>query len=328
MKKLFTILLAITMAASLLTGCGGQAATSPNPESTSTPVSSSDTESSKVPDEAPNDAPVDDDKFAAQIYFNGSTSLSPIIASIAQTFTDEYVTWDKADSSFPDDNISIYVAAGGSGVGVKAVVEGTTDFGMLARDVKDGEKESIPDYHEYIVAKDALTISVNKENPVAELMEDISTDLARQIFAGELKFWDEVDPSLPHEEIVVVIRDLSGGAYEVFQKNVMGETQISADAIQSPSMGALATKIVENKWAIGYAGYGVYNKNKENLHAFKVDGVEPSEENIVSGEYKIQRPVLFIQSGEPTPAQQKFIDYIYSDIGTKAITDNGYIPSK
>lgn len=323
MKKLFTTLCGCVMAASLLAGCGG-AASSAVPESSSVPSSAE----SSQPSSAAESPAVSDDAFAAQIYFNGSTSLSPIIASIAQTFTDEYVTWDKVDPSFPDDHISIYVAAGGSGVGVKAVVEGTTDFGMLARDVKDSEKESIPDYHEYMVAKDALTISVNKENPIAGIMDDISTDLARQIFAGELKYWDEVESSLPHEEIVVVIRDLSGGAYEVFQKNVMGETQISADAIQSPSMGALATKIVENKWAIGYAGYGVYNKNKENLHAFKVDGVEPSEENIVSGDYKIQRPVLFIKSGEPTPAQQAFIDYIYSDIGTKAVADNGYIPSK
>lgn len=325
MKKLLTGLIALSMVASLLAGCGGaQTAPSTAPESASVPPVSSNSEAAEPPDSPATDG----GKFAAQIYFNGSTSLSPIIASIAQTFTDEYTTWDKVNPSFPEEHISIYVAAGGSGVGVKAVVEGTTDFGMLARDVKDSEKESIPDYREYMVAKDALTISVNKENPIAGLMEDISTDLARQIFAGELKYWDEVDSSLPHEEIVVVIRDLSGGAYEVFQKNVMGETQISADAIQSPSMGALATKIVENKWAIGYAGYGVYNKNKENLHAFKVDGVEPSEENIVSGAYKIQRPVLFIQSGEPTPAQQAFIDYIYSDIGTKAVADNGYIPSK
>jgi phosphate transport system substrate-binding protein len=295
MKKTAALLISLLMVAALFTGC--------------TPNS-------------------DKNAFKGQIYFNGSTSLAPIIASIGSTFTEEYKTWNKVDPSFPETDIAIYVSSGGSGAGVKAVLEGTSDFGMLARAIKDSEKEAIKDYHEYMVAKDALTISVNKNNPICKLMDDISSDLAKKIFSGELKYWDEVDPSLEHQEIVVVIRDLSGGAYEVFQKAIMGETLISENAIQSPSMGALATKIVENKWAIGYAGYGVYNKNIDNLFAFKVDGVEPTEANIIDGSYTIQRPVMFIMDGEPTKAQQAFIDYIYSDVGKAAIIDNGYIPSK
>ena len=141
---------------------------------------------------------------------------------------------------------------------------------------------------------------------------------------------DQVDASLPAEQIQVYIRDVSGGAYEVFQKSVMGDSKVTDAATQSASMTELATNIANNKWAIGYAGFGAYNKanaNSTKLVAMKVDGVEATEANIVSGDCRIQRPVMFVGVGEPTDSEQAFIDYIYSDAGIKAIESNGYIPS-
>ena len=271
------------------------------------------------------------DDFQSQILFCGSTSLYPIISSLASSFTGKYVTWDKVNAQFPNSHISVYVAPGGSGVGVKAAVDGTADFGMLARDIKDSEIESLGEnYKAFVVAKDALTVSVNAQNPLCEKTDSLDTDTIRKIFAGEIATWDQVDASLPAETINVYIRDLSGGAYEVFQKNVMGDSKVTDSATQSASMTELATNIANNKWAIGYAGFGAYNKANANgtkLVAMKVDGVEATEANIVSGDYKIQRPVMFVGVGEPTVAQQAFIDHIFSDAGIKAITSNGYIPS-
>ena len=106
--------------------------------------------------------------------------------------------WNAVDPSFPEENISIYVAPGGSGVGVSAAIDGTADFGMLARDIKDSEVEALGEnYSQYIVARDALTVSVNASNPICSVMDDMSADTIRQIFAGELTTWDQVDPSLP-----------------------------------------------------------------------------------------------------------------------------------
>ena len=110
----------------------------------------------------------------------------------------------------------------------------------------------------------------------------------------------------------------------------MGDSKVTDAATQSASMTELATNIANNKWAIGYAGFGAYNKanaNSTKLVAMKVDGVEATEANIVSGDYRIQRPVMFVGVGEPTDSEQAFIDYIYSDAGIKAIESIGYIPS-
>jgi phosphate transport system substrate-binding protein len=262
------------------------------------------------------------------IAFAGSSSLAPVIASIGEAFRTEFGTWDKVNPAFPAEEIDIPVASGGSGDGPKSVIDGTADFGMLARAVKDSEKESMgAGYVEYMVASDALTVSVNKANPITTVMDDIDTDTLRKIFAGEIAYWDELDASLEHKEIVVCIRDLTGGAAEVFEKQVMQGTPITENAIQTPSMGALAAKIAENEYAIGYAGYGVYNQNTDKLAAFKFNGVEPTEENILNGSYTIQRPVLFCINRELDAAEAAFIDYIFSDTGRAIVIENGYIPA-
>lgn len=266
--------------------------------------------------------------FRAQMTFNGSSTLAPVISAIATDFIEEYTTWDKVDPSFPAENISIYVSAGGSGAGVKAVLEGTSDFGMLAREIKDEENQKIGDPKEFKLGIDALTVSINPENPLLKIKDDLSTEEVKKIFSGEYKYWDEVESSLPHREIVVVIRDLGGGAHEVFQKSVMGDTEVREDAIQAPSMGALVTKVIENEDAIGYASFGMVNQNIGKLIPLKVDGVEATKENIVSGSYKISRPLIAVKKGELTPEQQAFMDVLTSEKGSAIIEKMGYVPVK
>lgn len=310
LKKASTLFLALALTLSLA-ACGSTTTTGSGNESTGEPQS--------------------DGAFQSSILFCGSTSLYPIMSSLASSFTEEYVTWDQVDASFPAENISIYVAPGGSGVGVSAAIDGTADFGMVAREMKDSEVEALGEnYQSFIVARDALTVSVNAQNPICDIMDDMSTETIRQIFSGEISTWDQVDPSLPAETINVYIRDLSGGAYEVFQTAVMGESEVTASATQSASMTELATNIANDPWGIGYAGFGAYNKANEGgqvLVAMKVDGVEATTENILSGDYTIQRPVMFVTGAEITSSEQAFIDYIFSQVGYDVVEANGYIPA-
>lgn len=264
--------------------------------------------------------------FKAQITFNGSSTLAPVISAIATDFIEEYTTWDKVDSKFPAENIAIYVSAGGSGAGVKAVLEATSDFGMLAREIKDEENQKIGEPRAFTLGIDALTISVNPENPLVKIRDNLTMDEVKKIFAGEYKYWDEIDSSLPHKEMVVVIRDLGGGAHEVFQKSVMGDTDVREDAIQAPSMGALVTKVIENKDAIGYASFGMVNQNIGKLIPLKVDEVEASKENIASGLYKISRPLIAVKKGDLSPEQQAFVDVLISEKGSAIIEQMGYVP--
>ena len=114
----------------------------------------------------------------------------------------------------------------------------------------------------------------------------------KKIFSGEYKTWNEVDPSLPATEIVVVTRDLGGGAHEVFQEKIMGDTKVTDKAIQAPSMGALVAKIIENENAVGYASYGVAKQNEGKIFALKVDGVALHRKRLLTARTRLQRPLL------------------------------------
>lgn len=261
-----------------------------------------------------------------QITFNGSSTLSPVISKAGTEFTEQNGTWKKVNDSFPDKPIEIIVSPGGSGAGIKAVLDKTADFGLVAREVKASEKEKIKDCKEYKVGIDALTIAVNPNNPITKIKDTLTSDEIKKIFSGEYKTWNQVDPSLPETEIIVVTRDLGGGAHEVFQQKIMGDTNVTDSAIQAPSMGALVTKIIENENAIGYASYGVSAQNAGKVVPLKVDGVAATEQTIVDGSYKIQRPLIIVGSGELTAIQKAFMDYLTSDKGKQIIKDMGFIP--
>lgn len=317
MKKLYKLLVLMMVMAIGFTGCANNSDKTNSNEKT---AEKTEEKESKEDSKA---------KENYEISFSGSSTLAPVISKISTTFIEKNVTWDKVDSSLPDKNITIYVSAGGSGAGVKAVLDNVANFGMLARDVKDKEKEKVKDYKEYNLGLDALTLAVNpKNNVIAAKQGNLTKEEIVKIFSGEYKKWSDVDPSLPQEDIVVVTRDLSGGAHEVFQKKVMKDVKVRQDAIQAPTMGALVSKIIENPNAIGYASFGIANQNKGKLIPLKVDGVEPTEENILNKSYYISRPLIIMKSGDLTKTEQLFIDYLNSKEGKETIKDMGFIPNK
>lgn len=311
-KKVLAAVLALAMTLSMAVGCS----------------SNQGNESEGKTEEKTEEKAQETSGSESQILFNGSSTLAPVITAIATTFNETYGTWNKYNSELPEEDIAIYVSAGGSGQGTKAVIDGTTNFGMVAREVKDEEKEAIKDEKEYKVGIDALTLAVNPENPVTKVMDDLSTDQIIGLFSGEYATWKDLESSLPEEEVVVITRDINGGAHEVFQKNIMGDKDVKADAIQAASMGELVQNIIDNPYAIGYASFGVANQNKGKVIPLKVNGVEATAENILDGSYIIQRPLLLVGTGEPTAQQQAFLDVILGDEGQKTVEEMGFIPVK
>ena len=288
-KRFLSIALTLAMVSSMAVGCGS---------------SKSDSADSKKEESAKTEASADTE--SNQILFNGSSTLAPVITSMATTFFDTYGTWDAYDSSLPKEDIAIYVSAGGSGQGTKAVIDGTATFGMVARSVKDEEKEAIKDEKEYQVGIDALTIAVNPANPVNDVLDNLTTEQIVGLFSGEYATWKDLDSSLPDEEVVVITRD----------------------TIQASSMGELVQDIIDNQYAIGYASFGVANQNEGKVTPLKVNGVAATKENILDGSYIIQRPLLLVGSGDPTDVQQAFLDYVLGDEGQKTVEDMGFIPMK
>lgn len=260
------------------------------------------------------------------IKIGGSSTLAPIIAQCADQFTEEFKTWDKVDASLPEEPIVIFVSTGGSGFGLKSAIDGTFDFGMVSKNLKDEEKANFADGTITHLGSDVLVIGVNANNPVAQVKPDMTTEELVAIFSGQIKNWKEVEPSLPDRPIVVAVRDLGGGASEVFDTAVMKGTPISDEALQIPSMGALAGKIMDNADTIGYVSSGLVNQNPDKIIPISVDGIAPTLENINSGAYKVGRPLLLVSKEAPNDREQKFLDYLLSEQGLKVVEEMGYIP--
>ncbi|MGR6837500.1 phosphate ABC transporter substrate-binding protein [Syntrophomonas erecta] len=299
-KRLAALLLIAALALFAVAGCGGDKPAADN-------------------------NPATDQKSSIKI--GGSSTLAPIIAKCADDFTEEFKTWNKVDPSLPEEPIVIFVSTGGSGFGMKSAVDGTFDFGMVSKDLKDEEKAQFADGTIVQLGSDVLDIAVNPANPVTKVKPDLTTEEIKAIFAGQIKTWQQLEPSLPDRPVVVAVRDLGGGASEVFDKAVMKGTPISPEALQIPSMGALAGKVMDNVDTIGYVSSGLVNQNSDKITALSVDGIAPTVENIVAGKYKIGRPLLLVSKDKPNSQQQAFLDYLQSEKGLKVVEKMGYIPA-
>lgn len=254
----------------------------------------------------------------------GSTTLVPSVVNAASTFMETFETWDKASSALPGEPTIIYVTGGGSGFGVKSATNGTVDIGMASRDLKDNEKSALGTFEAVLVGKDAVAIAANVDNPLAKARKNLTTEEVRKLFSGELKTYKDLDASLPDEEIVLLVRDASAGSAEIFQDKIMGDAAVSSGALQMPSQGALMKKLESNASALAYMSSGLATEN-EGIQTFALDGVEPTNANVVKGEYPLARPLLMIVKGQPNPMAKRFLDYMLAE-GQTDVASQGYVP--
>jgi phosphate transport system substrate-binding protein len=254
----------------------------------------------------------------------GSTTLVPAIANVAIVFMDKFESWKQADPALPDAKPIVYVTGGGSGFGIKAAINGTVDIGLASRDLKGAEKDALGAHQTYLVGKDAVAIAVQADNPLAKVTKDLTTEQVRKIFSGEYKTYRDINAGLPAQEIVLLVRDAGAGSAEILQDKVMGKSQVSRNALQMPSQGALMKKLESNPNAIAYISAGLAGES-ERLRVFAFDGIEPSHANVVNGAYALSRPLLMIvKDGTPASAK-RFVDYVLNQ-GQEAVSAQGYVP--
>jgi phosphate transport system substrate-binding protein len=257
----------------------------------------------------------------------GSTTLLPVISTAASDFMAKFKTWDKVSPNLPVTPIVIFVTGGGSSFGVKSVLNGTVNIGMVSRDLKDKEVASLGQHQTYLVGKDAVAIATSAKNPMAASVTQLSGDTVARLFAGETARYNELDKKLPNREIVLLTRDAGAGSTEVLQEMVMKDKQISSKALQLPSQGALLQKLQNNTQAIGYISSGLVSQSDGALKSYALDGVSPSNENVLNGTYKLARPLNLLVKGVPDAYAKAFVDYVLSD-GQTVVDSLGFVSAK
>ncbi len=247
--------------------------------------------------------------FAESIVIKGSTTVLPI----AQVTLEAYM---KAN---PGVNISL--SGGGSGEGVKALIDKSTNIANSSREIKKEEialaKSRGVNPVETIVAVDAIVPIVNPKNKVRNL----SIDQLSQIYQGKITNWKEVGGD--NLQIVVVSRDSSSGTFEAWAEMVLHKAKVTPRAQMQASNGAIVQAVSKNKYAIGYIGLGYMNKAVSPL---TVNGVQATAKTAISREFPIARPLYMYTNGKPSGETAKFIQFILSPAGQRLVAKAGYVP--
>ena len=247
--------------------------------------------------------------FAENIVIKGSTTVLPI----AQVTLEAYM---KAN---PEAKISL--SGGGSGEGIKAIIDGTADIGNSSREIKKtrsgaGQIKGVTPV-ETVVAIDAIVPIVNPRNKV----KNLSIDQLSQIYQGKITNWKEVGGE--DLEIVVISRDSSSGTFEAWGELVLKGAKVSPRAQLQASNGAIVQAVSKNKYAIGYIGLGYLDKTVKGL---TVNGVTASEKTALSKEYPVSRFLYMYTNGEPKGETAKYIKYVLSPAGQALVKKEGFVP--
>jgi phosphate transport system substrate-binding protein len=224
---------------------------------------------------------------------------------------------------------AIQVTGGGSGTGISALINGTTDICQASRSMSDAEKNNLREKYktpgeEIPVARDGLSVYVNAANPLKEL----NMDQLRLIFTGKVTNWKEVGGK--DAKIILYSRENSSGTYVFFKEHVLKNADYAQRAQSMPGTAAVVNAVSKEKNSIGYGG-AAYAKGIRVVKIKKdaeSPAVEPSLATVQNGSYPLSRPLFFYLRNKATGDIKSFIDWVLSAEGQEIVTKVGYFPVK
>ena len=254
----------------------------------------------------------------------GSNTVTPLSSVWAEDFM-------KANQK-----VSISVSGPGSGAGIAALIDSTTDICQSSRLITKKEidlaKAKGVNIKEIQVASDALSVIVHPSNPVPEL----TTAQLSAIYTNKITNWKEVGGI--DASIVVISRDTNSGTHVFFKEHVVQMAGLStadkafeygSKVLFLPSTEEGVSQVAGNPKAIFYAGLGYINSNVKTLAVKRTAAdaaVKPSVATSLDGTYPISRPLLYYTNGEPTGAVKAYIDYCLSATGQEEVLKAGFVP--
>ncbi len=250
---------------------------------------------------------------------------SDTIVNLALAWAEQY----QADHP----EVRISVTGGGSGTGIAALINGTVGIANASRQIKAEEVEKAESKGiqpvEHIIARDAIAVIVNPENPVSQLTLQQIAD----IYSGKITNWTQVGGE--DRPIVRLSRETNSGTHVYFLETVLrlGEkdnrTLFSTDTLLLPSSEGIINEVRQNPNAIGYDGLGYVPKDLKMIAIAKTaEGayVLPSAETVNDKTYAIARDLYMYTSGEPTGVIKTYLDWIVSDEAQEIVTELGFVP--
>lgn len=239
---------------------------------------------------------------------------------------------ERYQSQHPDVRIS--VTGGGSGTGIAALLNGTVDLANASRRIKDEEITTARSQGieplEHIIARDAIAVIVNAENPVGELTLQQIAD----IYSGKITNWQEVGGE--DRPIVKLSRETNSGTHVYFLETVLrmgrsdDKTLFSTDTLLLPSSEGIVAEVRHNPNAIGYDGLGYVPHDVKTIAIAKEAGapyVLPSIKTVNDKSYPIARDLYMYTNGDPTGIVKDYLDWILSAEAQEIVAELGFVPA-
>ncbi len=222
---------------------------------------------------------------------------------------------------------SVQVTGGGSGTGIAALQNGTTDIAESSRPMKDSEKQLVKqrsgkDVLELPVAVDGLAVYIHETNPITEL----SVQQIKAIYTGAVKNWKDVGGR--DERIILYSRENNSGTYVYFKEHVLENADYFPTAQTLPGTAAVINAVAKDRRGIGYGGiaYGKGIKHLKVKQDANSPGVEPSMENVLAAKYPISRHLYFYFAGSPAGQVKSLAEWVVSKEGQAVVEKVGYYP--
>lgn len=244
---------------------------------------------------------------------------SDTMVILAQRWAERYMAKHK--------NVMIQVTGGGSGTGISALINGTTDICNSSRPIKPAERNLLQQKWgtrgvEIKCALDGLAVYVNEANPVQAL----TLQQLKDIYQGKITNWKQVGGK--DQKIILYSRENNSGTYVYFKDNVLNGEDFAPTAQNMPGTAAVVNAVAKDKAGIGYGG-SAYGKGIREL-PIKADdkspAYAPTMDNIRSGKYPVSRFLYLYVRTKPTGALKEYIDWILSDEGQSVVKEVGYFP--
>ncbi|MBU1341290.1 MAG: PstS family phosphate ABC transporter substrate-binding protein [Proteobacteria bacterium] len=247
--------------------------------------------------------------FSGELVIKGSTTVLPIAQKAAEAY--------MAQNS----DVKISLSGGGSGNGIKAIIDGTCDIGNASRFITQKEVDLANTKGVYPVpfriALDAIVPVVNPQNTVS----DLTMEQLKDIYMGKIKDWKDLGGT--PGQIVVISRDSSSGTFGVWKDLVMEKDRVIPNALTVPSNGGIVQAVANTPGAIGYVGLGYLS---HEIKAVKVDGILGSEETTLNGSFPISRGLFMFTKGWPQGDTMGFLSFVLSKKGQELVKQAGSIP--
>jgi phosphate transport system substrate-binding protein len=182
---------------------------------------------------------------------------------------------------------------------------------------------------EHIIARDAIAVIVNPENPVRQLtLQQIS-----DIYSGKIKNWSEVGGE--DRPIVRLSRETNSGTHVYFLETVLrmgnseDKTLFSMDTLLLPSSEGIIAEVRQNPNAIGYDGLGYVPEDLKMIAIAEKEGgayVLPSIPTVNDKTYPIARDLYMYTDGEPTGIVKEYLDWILAAEAQEIVAELGFVP--